>query len=361
MPSEQPVPHFFLLLIAAAALLLGAVLLPLASELLLAAVLAGVLWPLQQWFTERLRGRRGVAAGLLTTAVVMLLIGPLATLVAFVIRDGQDGIHFVLETLRSERVAELVAILPASARDFVTDAIARLPTTLDEAVEQIGAQSDIAAAAVGRAVTTTGSLLFHAVMMLIALFFFLVRGQEIVDWLDSAAPLRRGQTRELLAGFKRVSFAVIVSSIITAAVQAIAALVGYYIARVPSPVFFGAVTFFVALIPAIGAASVCLVAALLLLATGHPYMAIFLAAWGILVVGLVDNLVRPLLVRRGMEMHLGVVFFSLIGGLAAFGAIGLLIGPFAISLFLTLVRMYHRDFSPQDRRVPPVPELPPPE
>ncbi|HKE20601.1 MAG TPA: AI-2E family transporter, partial [Kofleriaceae bacterium] len=168
-----------------------------------------------------------------------------------------------------------------------------------------------------------------------------------------------GQTRELLETFKKVSFAVIVSAIITSGVQAAAALVGYLIAQVPSPVFFALVTFFVAFIPALGAAVVCLVAALLLLVTGHPYMALFLAVWGVTVVGLVDNLIKPLLIRRGLEIHGAIVFFSLIGGLAAFGAIGVIVGPLVVAFFLALLRIYHRDYSPGDARVAPVPGMSP--
>jgi predicted PurR-regulated permease PerM len=108
------------------------------------------------------------------------------------------------------------------------------------------------------------------------------------------------------------------------------------IARVPAPIFFGAVTFLFAFIPAIGAAVVSLVAALLLYVTGHPYMAIFLCAWGLVVVGLVDTVVKPLLIRRGMEIHGAIVFFAFIGGLATFGGIGLLVGPLAVSMFLAL-------------------------
>jgi predicted PurR-regulated permease PerM len=129
-------------------------------------------------------------------------------------------------------------------------------------------------------------------------------------------------------------------------VQAVAALVGYLISRVPHPVFFAGVTFFFALIPAIGAAAVCLFAALILLATGHPYMALFLAAWGIVVVGLIDNVVKPFLIK-GEEMGGAVVFFALVGGLSTFGMVGLLVGPLAVAAFLSLLRMYRRDFMPR--------------
>src|SRR5664280_1144502 len=140
----------------------------------------------------------------------------------------------------------------------------------------------------------------------------------------------------------------VLSTVITSGVQAVVALVGYFIARVPHAIFFAGVTFFIAFIPAIGAGAVCLVAALLLFATGHPYAALFLALWGLIIVGTVDNLIKPLLIRAGMHMNAAVVFFSLIGGLSAFGGVGLLLGPLVVALFLSLLRIYQRDF-----KVPP--------
>jgi predicted PurR-regulated permease PerM len=202
-------------------------------------------------------------------------------------------------------------------------------------------------AAVWAALSATGSFVFAAAMMLIALFFFLVQGDELVSWLDDTSPLRPGQTRELLAEFKKVSFSVIASSIITSGVQASAALIGFFITRVPHPIFFATVTFFVAFIPALGAASVCLFAAGILYLTGHPYWSLVLAVWGVVVVGLVDNVIKPFLIKAGMEMRSAVVFFSLIGGLAAFGAIGLIVGPLVVALFLALLRIYRRDFKLQ--------------
>lgn len=355
--AEQPLPRFFLALMVIATVLLGLVIAPVVKELFLAAVFAGMLWPIQQWLSARLRGKRGLAAGLITFAVVVLLIGPVAMIVTFIIRDGADGVRFVSEAVRSDDVAGLVDRLPASARDTVRDAIAQMPSEPKEMLGHLDGRGAEAASVVTKALVATGSLAFHTVMMLIALFFLLVRGRELVGWLDSVSPLRRGETLELLATFRKVSFAVIASAAVTAAVQAGAAVIGYLIASVPSPVFFGLVTFFVAFIPAIGAAVVCLFAALLLLVTGHPYMAVFLAAWGIVVVGLVDNLVKPLLIRRGLEIHGAVVFFSLIGGLAIFGAIGLLVGPMAVAFFLAVLRIYHRDYTPGDARVPAVPGL----
>jgi predicted PurR-regulated permease PerM len=76
---------------------------------------------------------------------------------------------------------------------------------------------------------------------------------------------------------------------------------------------------------------------------GHPVSALFLVLWGILAVGLIDNIVKPYLIRGGIELHGAVVFFALLGGLAYFGPVGLIAGPLVVSFFLAVVRMWDRD------------------
>jgi predicted PurR-regulated permease PerM len=332
------------------ALLLGALVaiafiaLPLAGALLLAAVLAVALMPLQRRLTRWLGGRPQVAAAILVFATLVLVVGPVLAMSTVVVREATDGARFVIETLRKEGASGLLDRLPAPFDEYAQRLLGYLGDLGTVAESQVQSQGGKAASAVGAALVATGSLVFQMAMMLIALFFLLVSGRELIIWIDGVSPLRRGQTHELLGECRKVSYAVLVSTLVTAAVQTAVALVGYLIAGVPQVFFFTGVTFFFALIPAIGAATVCLVAALLLLVTGHPYMAIFLAVWGVGVVGLVDNVVKPYLIKGDVEMHGAVVFFSLIGGIAAFGMIGLLAGPLAMAMLLALLRMYHRDY-----------------
>ena len=342
-PRELAARRFLFALLIASLALVGYVAWPLATALLLAAVLAVVLAPVQRRLTRWLGGRRGVAAGILVLAVLFLLVGPLLGLTAFLVKEAADGARFVVDTVRSEGVSGLIEYLPGPLAGYAQEALERLGDLGAFVQKQVTEQGARAAGAVAAALVATGSLVFDLAMMLIALFFLLVSGRELVAWVDSVSPLRPGQTRELLDEFKKVAYAVIVATVATAAVQAVVAFVGYLIAKVPHPVFFGTITFFIALIPAIGAAGVCLFAALILLATGHPYMAIFLAAWGTVVVGLIDNVVKPYLIKGELEMGGAVVFFALIGGIGAFGMVGLLIGPLAVATFLTLLRMYRRD------------------
>jgi predicted PurR-regulated permease PerM len=349
MPAAQPARRFFFILLAAVSILFAVVAWPIASALFLAAVLAGVLWPLHRRLSAWLRGRPSVSAGALVVAVLMVFVVPVVAFSAFAIQEGSAGVRFVSQTVRSEGVVGLVDHLPPTLRGWAKKGIERISPEGDKSLadsvqEQVSAHGEKAATAVGATLSATGAFVFQVVMMLIALFFLLIDGDKLVAWLDDLSPLPAGQTHELLTEFKRVSFAVLLSAVVTSGVQAVAALIGFFVARVPHPFFFAGVTFFVAFIPAIGAASVCLVAAGLLLTMGHPYAALFLGLWGLIVVGLVDNLVKPLLIKIGMRMNGAVVFFALIGGLGAFGGVGLLLGPLVVALFLSLLRIYQRDY-----------------
>jgi predicted PurR-regulated permease PerM len=345
MTSDQAASRFFFILLLVATVLLAIVARPFASALFLAMVLASALWPAHQWLGRRLWNRRALSAAVFVLGIVILILAPLVAFSAFAVKEGNEGVKFLTGTLRSNGVTGLVEKLPAPLARLARGGLDRLPSA-DELKDRITEQGGRAAAAVGAALSATGSLVFQVVMMLIGLYFLLLQGEELVAWLDGVSPLETGQTRELLSEFKRVSYSVLVSTVITAGVQAAAALLGYFIARVPHPIFFAGVTFFAAFIPAVGAGAVCLVAAVLIYATGHPYLALFLAVWGLAVVGLVDNLVKPLLIRGGMQMGGAIVFFALVGGIGAFGGVGLLLGPLVVAAFLALLRMYQRDFKP---------------
>ncbi len=363
MATLQGSRRVFIGLIVLSIALVLLVISPFFEDFFLAAVLAGAFHGMHTWLTRRLRGKRELAAGLISLGFVLALLLPIAALTAFIVSKIIEGVNFISNLVQQRGLEGLLAYVPGPFHDSAARLLERFQTGsagLWQTVQgQLSSRGATAAQTVGGVVAATGTLVFHAVMMLIAFYFLLVEGRRLVSWLESVFPLKRGQTTELLAEFRRVTRSVLVSSIATAGVQAVAALVGYLICRVPVPIFFAAVTFFFALIPAIGAAAVCIVAALVLLATGHPVAAIVLAAWGILVVGLADNVIKPMLAKRGMQMHGVIVFFSLLGGLSIFGPIGLLLGPLSVAFFLAVLRIYERDYGrssprPGDPATPPL-------
>jgi len=337
-----------LVLTVLATYLLSRVIRPFAPALFVAAVLAGAVSPIYERLARKMGGRRMLASGVATLTVLLVVILPLVWLAVVLGQEVADGASYVRRTLRSEGVGGLVADLPAPMRSAAEKVLERLPQDSEELTQVAGEQGGRAASAVGGFVSATWSVVVQMVMMLIAFFFLLVDGPRLVKWAVDVLPLRHTQSLALLTDFRKVTVAVLVSSIATSAIQAAVAFVGYLLAKVPNPMFFGFVTFLVGLVPAVGAGAVTLGAALIVYLSGRPGAALFLAIWGVVFVGLADNVVKPYLIRGGIELHGAVVFFSLVGGLAYFGPVGLLAGPLIVSFFMAVVRMWKAELG--DRR-----------
>ncbi|MDB4988944.1 MAG: hypothetical protein JWN04_4122 [Myxococcaceae bacterium] len=338
----------FVVLIVLSVCLLGVVVYPFAEALFFAAVIAAALYRWHERLTRLLKQRRSVSAAILCFFVLVAVVVPIGGIAAFAVNESVKGARFVAKTVQSDGMAGLLDQLPPPLRSGADAVLRRFPVDEhdlnDSLQEQAKAQGGKAARAVTGLLAASGDFVLQAGLMTIALFFLLVDGAPLVRWLEQVSPLEEGQTTELLVEFRKVTGSVLLGSLATSAVQAVSGLTGYLISGVPHPLFFTAVTFFMSFIPAAGAGAACLAAALLLFATGHTWMALFLAIWAIVVVGMVDHIIKPLLVKRGLHMHGGIVFFSLLGGLAAFGFVGLLAGPLITSFFLALVRIYQRDY-----------------
>jgi predicted PurR-regulated permease PerM len=317
---------------------------PFATAFFVAAVFAATLQPASERLARLLRGRRSLAAGLVTLLFVLSVVGPVAALVTLLVRQVGEGLRWAREALQGQGLDGLVGYLPQVLHGPARDLMAGLPQGTQEIQALLEKEGARAAASIGSVVSATGTALVQTALFLVAFFFLLVDGARLVTWVKDAVPLKPGQAAELFEDFRRVTVAVLASTLATAGAQAAMALLGYVIAGVPNAVFFGFVTFLVALVP-IGLATLLVVAlAVLKIATGHLVAGIFLAAWAVGVVATIDNVVKPLLMRRGLAIHPVVIFFAFIGGMAAFGPVGLMLGPLAVAFLIAVVRLYRRDY-----------------
>ena len=246
MATTQSPRWAILALIVLASWLLWKTVQPLVTAFFLASVLAAALYPVHRRLTRRVRGHDQASSGMLTLGIVLLLVLPTTGVAAYVVREASAGVEFVLDAIRSEGSLALLNHLPESLQQFVKRALDYFPQAVDQISsgvrEQVAATGGQAATAVGGMVAATGSAVFQAVMMLIAFFFLLTDGDKLVAWLEENAPLKPGQTHELLMEFRRVSVTVLTSTIATAAVQTAVALVGYLLAQVPHTFFFAIAT-----------------------------------------------------------------------------------------------------------------------
>ncbi len=318
---------------------------PFATPLFVAAVLAGALASWMERLSALFGGRRAPAAALLTLGVLVAVVGPLSALGAVLVPQMVSGFQWIRTALLSEGLAGLVRRVPEWARPAAEAVQRAIPGALDRLQELATAEGGRAAAVLGNVLSATGSFVLRSILMLIALYFLLVDGPGLVRWLNESIPLKRGQVSEFLRDFRRVTVTVLVSTLLTAAVQSAFAFVGYLIAGVPNAIFFTLATFILALVPVVGATVVVLAIALVEIATGHTGGGVFLALYAVGVVGMVDNVVKPIFIRGGVPIHGAVIFFALLGGLAAFGPVGFLVGPLAVSFVVAVIRMYRRDYA----------------
>lgn len=343
----DPAARRVLLALTVAALLLSALLLrPFWKAALVAAVLAAVLRPAMEWLAARMRRRRNLAAVLITFALLAAVLIPLATLATVIVAEAIQGVAWLQAALQSEGVAGLVERLPAALRPPTEELLGALPRAQEELQALVGARGGQAARAFGGVIAATGGALLQTFIALVLFYFLLVDGTRLVTWAEASLPLPPGQLRAMLLEFRRTASAVLLATLGTAGIQTLAAFVGFLIGRAPNLFFLSFVTFLFALIPAVGGSVIVIATGLIQLTLGHTASGVFLLIWGVAIVSTVDTLARPWLMRGGMELHGGIVLFSLIAGIAAFGPIGVLLGPLTVTFLLAIVRMWKPDGSP---------------
>jgi predicted PurR-regulated permease PerM len=173
------------------------------------------------------------------------------------------------------------------------------------------------------------------------LAFFLIRdGAEVARTLRHAIPLAPAHKRELLAKFATVIRATVKGNLLVAAIQGALGGVAFWFLGVSGALLWGVLMAFLSLLPAVGAGLVWLPVAVYFLVTGAIWQALALSAWGVLVIGLIDNLLRPILVGKDTQMPDYVVMITTLGGMAVFGINGFVIGPVIAAMFIAVWHIY---------------------
>jgi predicted PurR-regulated permease PerM len=181
--------------------------------------------------------------------------------------------------------------------------------------------------------------------MLLAFYFLLVDGRRLIEWLWNVSPLQAEQTEELLREFHSVATGSILGNVASAVLQGVLAGIGFAIFGIPHAAFFGLLVGMASFVPVIGTALVWVPAVLLLVLNGQTGSAIGLGIWCAVGVVGVEHLAKPFILSAtsGGEMHTGLMFLALLGGLEVFGILGVILGPLIVSFFVSLMRMIERD------------------
>lgn len=341
---------FALGVVAVLGLLLFRILEPFLAPLAWAIVLAFVMHPAQVRLARRCGGRRGLAAGLLTGLIFVVFVGPLSLLGGAFAAQALKLVAALQKLVAGLKIAKLEDLTQLPAAQHL---LAWLDQNLSISTDQL--REGLAAAA-ERSLQPLAALgsqaLFGAIgtvvnfsLMLILLFFLLRDGAMMLEATLGLVPMHAQRKRALIDHIGLVTRAVVFGTLITALVQGISVGIGFAIVGLPSPLVFGALAAVMSVVPVGGTAFVWGPGALWLLFVGRGYAALFLLVWGVLIVGLADNLLRPMLISGRTEVPTLAVFVGVLGGLAAFGLVGMFIGPLLISLTVVLVRFADESLS----------------
>ncbi|MEW6335936.1 MAG: AI-2E family transporter [Acidobacteriota bacterium] len=338
-----------LVTLAVALYLAFRILRPFLDPIVVAMILAPILHPLFRWMRTRLRGRAGLAAFLVCALVLLVIAGPLSLLAIGIVSQGADSVEAIQTWVTEGNVQRLLADPRLdAAKEFVSRIMPLVePDRLDLESLLMAVSAKLGNAVASKAttvVTGTGLVVSQIFLMLFVLFFFVRDGEELLAAVRGLSPLHSSQEEALLRSFKAASKSSLVGIFGTAIAQGAAGGLGLAFVGLPG-LFWGAVMAITSLIPFVGTALVWIPAATFLLVTGHTGKAVFLALWCLVVVGSIDNFLRPLLMKGSSEMSTLWMFFAVVGGLQYFGFLGLLYGPIVFALCAALLALYRAAFS----------------
>jgi predicted PurR-regulated permease PerM len=313
-----------------------------------AALLASIFHSWQLRCVALLKGRESLAALLVMLLIVSIVLVPLALVALAVTRESA----ILYERVTSGQI-DVQAPLEWARRQLpvVSDLLARFDLDASRLREWLSSAAVTVSRFLANKAVTLGqnALVFNVQLfvMLYLLFFFIRDGAALVERIVHAMPLGDRRERLLLAKFAEVSRATLKGTLVIGLIQGIIGGITFALLGIEAAVFWGVVMTVLSVLPAVGAALVWVPAAVWLFASGALVEGVILVAVGSLIIGLIDNFLRPILVGRDTKLPDYLILLSTLGGLATLGISGFVLGPIIAALCLVGWQMFAEEFAEQ--------------
>lgn len=323
---------------------------PFISAIIISAMLVTLTFPIYRRVRQRLKGRSALSAVVMLIGITVLLVIPAILLTMLLVQEA----NAVIEHIQAGEAQRILARIDIPSRltwvkrfipGFDPESVSLQRLVLPVIREAPRWMARHGAAVVGG---LAGFLIGFALVLLSAYYFY-TEGEAIMREISVLSPLPRRYDREFAAKFRDVIDATFRGQISTSLAQGVATGIGLAIASVPGSAFWGSVAAVLAVLPMVGAAVVWVPAAIYLFISAglgdRPYwQGIFMVAWGVLFVSTIDNVVRPWAMKGKAQLPAIPLLFAILGGLQAFGFIGLVIGPLVFSLLMSVIDIYKKSF-----------------
>jgi predicted PurR-regulated permease PerM len=338
-PLKNPELEFksLLFLVLTATLLFVLILWPFFGAVCWSVFIAIVFWPMHQRLLQGSHGRRNMAAAASLTVILLIVILPFAMVVASITQEASVLVDKMRsgEIQLSQYFARFVNALPEWARGMLQRfGITDLQLLQQKILATITASGQVFTSRIVGIGQVTLDFVLAFFVMLYVLFFLFRDGEQLSQSVARSIPLHPQHTRRLLTQFATVVRATVKGNIIVALVQGALGSIAFTVLGLPGAILWGAVMALLSLLPAVGAAMVWGPVAVYYFFAGELVKGVGLTVWGALVIGLVDNFLRPMLVGKDTRMPDYLVLVATLGGIVVFGLNGFVIGPVIAAVFL---------------------------
>jgi predicted PurR-regulated permease PerM len=337
----------FVVVFLAVAYYVFRILAPFLTGLVWAAILATVFHPAYEHLARWLK-RPSLASALTCVLLIVMIILPVLLILILLAGESVQAYRAVEAKLQSGNLSGLEWLRQSTAYLWLRDKLLALglpePNLTQAAVQAVRSVSQFLVRHSSDVFSGFARFAFNFLVTILGVYYMFLSGPAILAEIRHLSPLRPEYEDAILAKFKEITVATFEGNLLTALLQGAAGGLVFYFFGLASPLLWGAVMAFLSLVPLVGTALVWGPVVIYYLLTGSTLKGLLLLAISAGLVGSIDNLVKPLLIRRGAEIPTAWVFVGVMGGVGVFGFVGIVLGPLMVAILLALIEIYKTEF-----------------
>jgi predicted PurR-regulated permease PerM len=319
------------------------------SAIVLALLLASVFYPLYSWVKRALRERELLASLSVTLFILLILVIPVGWFIGTLSNEAFDFYQRSSNQVSLKQIQDIIENDPVWAERFKKlskmTGLTITPETVEELASSIGKKVGLFLYSQIRSMASNLlSFLIHFFLMMLTIFYLFRDGLRLKDYLVELMPVPKEQLEKVVSKFQEMGKAIIIGNGMSGIIQGIFGGFGFFFFGLGSPFLWGTVITFMAFLPIVGATAVFIPATVIIMLTGNTGLGLGYLIYNLSYSSIVEYLVKPKMIGKGMQMNSLLVFIGILGGLKLFGILGIIYGPLIMTVFLTLAEIYRLEY-----------------
>ncbi len=338
MPQKYQI-NFFYIVFGLVSLLTLLIFLPYLAPLVLAGVMSIVFFPLYQKMYKYLWKKQNLSALITSLLVFLIILVPLVILALLIANEIRSAYIYMTDEGGSLVVIDFLDHLQVFLSHYLPQNWVPEITLTD--LERYLSNIYIWFANHYQSIASNVlAITGNAFVFVVAFYFFLRDGKKVKDILKRLSPLNDEHDENIITKVIRSVNSIVKGTLLVAVVEGILSMISFWIAGAPSPILLGTIAMIASLVPGLSTIMVTIPVSIIIFFTSGVWWAIGILVWGVIVIGGLENLIRPLVLEKGVNIHPFLIFISVFGGISFFGISGVIMGPIILSILYALSEVY---------------------